>query len=300
MIYTLTLNPAIDYRMDIGEIEYGATNRATCEHISFGGKGINVSKVLKNLGIESTALGFCAGFTGAALMSHLDEFGIRHDFVELCGQNTRINIKLSDKENRETEINASGPAVSQAEKNKLFEKLEKYVCVDDTLILSGSVPKGLDSGIYAEIMQIFSGRNVRFVVDATGDLLKKTLEHKPFLIKPNISELCALLGRSLSSQEEIVKAAKELKGLGAQNVLVSMGAGGALLVDKKGKIHTACAHKGTPVNTVGSGDSMVAGFVAGSTVSEEYAFALGNACGGATAFSCGLATRDAIERLLGV
>ncbi len=298
MIYTLTLNPAVDYRMSICNIEYGATNRATSEQLSFGGKGINVSKVLKNLGIESVALGFCAGFTGDALLAHLDEYGIKHDFIKVGRGNTRINVKLSDAENRETEINASGPEVTATEKQQLFEKLKNYVTDGDIVILSGSVPKGVGNEIYSDIMRMLSARRISFVVDATGELLKNTLEYKPFLIKPNISELCGLLGRKLSSKEEVVAAAKELKSKGAQNVLVSMGGDGALLVDERGEVLSVPAHKGKVINTVGSGDSMVAGFVAGSEKSGEYALALGNACGGATAFSEGLATKAAAESLL--
>ncbi len=298
MIYTLTLNPAVDYRMNICNIEYGDTNRSMSEQISFGGKGINVSKVLKNLGIDSIALGFCAGFTGDALLAHLDEYGVKHDFVRLGHGNTRINLKLSDAENRETEINASGPEVTEAEKQQLFEKLKACVTDGDTVILSGSVPKGVGDEIYSDIMSMLSSRQLRFVVDATGKLLKNTLEHKPFLIKPNISELCGLVGRKISSKEEVTAAAKELKSRGAQNVLVSMGGEGALLVDERGELLSAPAHKGKAISTVGAGDSMVAGFVAGSVRSGEYAFALGNACGGATAFSDGLATKDLVEKLL--
>lgn len=298
MIYTLTLNPAVDYRMDISEIEYGATNRSCSEQLSFGGKGINVSRVLKNLGVKSVVLGFCAGFTGDALLKHLYECGIRHDFVRLSGGNTRINLKLFDKVNKETEINASGPKVSEAEKAQLIEKLKANVTDGDTLILSGSVPNGTDSDIYSYIMEKLSQKNVRFIVDASGELLKKTLKYKPFLIKPNVAELSGLCGKKLSSKDEIISAAKELQALGAQNVLVSMGGDGALLLNSTGDVLTACAHKGTPVNTVGAGDSMVAGFVAGYERSQEYALALGNACGGATAFSQGLATKESVEKLM--
>lgn len=298
MIYTLTLNPAIDYRMNISGIEYGATNRSSGEEISFGGKGINVSKVLKNLGVETVAFGFCAGFTGKALREHLDECGIKHEFVELSLGQTRINIKLCDKDNRETEINACGPEVSQAEKNMLFEKLGKSVSDGDTVILSGSVPSGMGSDTYACIMNMLSNKRIRFVVDAAGELLKNTLKHKPFLIKPNISELSGFFCRELSSEQEIARAAEELVDMGAQNVLVSMGGDGALLAGTDGKVQKISSHKGVPVNTVGSGDSMVAGFVAGYEVSREYALALGNACGGATAFSQGLATAQEVEKLL--
>ena len=298
MIYTLTLNPAIDYRMNTQKIIHGDTNRALSEELSFGGKGINVSKVLKNLGIESKALGFCAGFTGAALVSHLDEYGINNDFVELCGGNTRINVKLCDGQNCETEINACGPKVSEDEKNILFDKIKNTVSDGDTLILSGSVPSGMGGETYACIIELVKDKNIRIVVDAQGELLLNTLRHKPFLVKPNLSELCGIVGKDLSTPDEIAGGAKKLRELGARNVLVSLGADGALLADQNGNITSVCAHKGDAINTVGAGDSMVAGFVAGADEGYEYALRLANACGGATAFSVGLAEKERVEKLL--
>ncbi|MBE6572604.1 MAG: 1-phosphofructokinase [Ruminococcaceae bacterium] len=298
MIYTLTLNPAIDYRLNTGRISYGETNRALSEELSFGGKGINVSKVLKNLGIESKALGFCAGFTGKALISHLDEYGIENDFVELCGGNTRINLKLCDGQNCETEINACGPKVTECEKNILFDKIKNSVTDGDTLILSGSVPIGMDGETYADVIELVKEKNIRIVVDAQGELLLNTLRHKPFLVKPNLSELCGIVGKDLSTPDEIADGAKRLRALGAKNVLVSLGADGALLADEKGNVTSVAACKGRVANTVGAGDSMVAGFVAGAHKGYEYALRLANACGGATAFSVGLATKEAVEKLM--
>lgn len=298
MIYTLTLNPAIDYRMDVKNVIYSETNRSQSEQISFGGKGINVSKVLKNLGVESVALGFCAGFTGDALLAHLDECGIKNDFIKLSKGTTRINLKLFDQI-CETEINAAGPEVSENEKAMLFDKINNTVTYGDTVILSGSTPVGTDSGIYSDIMKMLSDKNVIFVVDATGELLKKSLVHKPFLVKPNKSELCALLGKMLEGEEEIINGAIRLRDEGAKNVLVSMGSEGAILVDESGNVHKIAAHKIDVVGTVGAGDSMVAGFVAGIEKGAEFALALANACGGATASMTGLATKQAVEKLMG-
>ncbi len=299
MIYTLTMNPAIDYRMNVPEIISGITNRAFSEELSFGGKGINVSFVLKELGIQSKALGICAGFTGKALLQHLDNSGIAHDFLFLEGnRNTRINIKLATGCDKETEINAAGPQLLEKETELLIEKIKSNVKSGDTLILSGSVPKGTDSNIYARIMKELSGRNIRFAVDASGDLLKNTLSLSPFLIKPNNDELSALMGKTLDTKEELVNAARTLQCSGAQNVLVSMGGQGALLLDETGKTSFVCAHTGKAVNTVGAGDSMVAGFVAGYSQGYEYALKLGNACGAATAFSNSLASKQDIFKYM--
>ena len=298
MIYTLTLNPAVDYRMAVGKIDFGETNRASSEVISFGGKGINVSKVLKNLGVESVALGFCAGFTGDALLAHLEEYGIKHDFVSLSNGNTRINVKLHDENGIETEINAAGPCVLQEEMQILFEKMKSTVADGDTVVLSGSAPKGADANLYAEIMKLFGNKKVRFAVDATGELLTNTLPLKPFLIKPNRAELGAIAGKKLETTDEIIDAAKKLHRAGAENVLVSMGKDGAILVDASENVLKADAHNVVSIGTVGAGDSMVAGFLAGISEGAAHALALGNACGGATASIDGLATKDAVEKLM--
>lgn len=295
MIYTVTFNPAVDYVMYADNLTAGRTNRSVREKIFFGGKGINVSVVLSRLGVCTTALGFTAGFTGAALEAHLAKENIKTDFVRLNQGSTRINVKL--KGEKETEINAAGPEITDSDIKTLFSKLES-IKSGDTLVLAGSVPKSVGTDIYERILCNLNGKGIRFVVDATGDLLLNILKFKPFLIKPNIDELMEISGRELKSIEDISAAALKLKEKGAVNVLVSMGKNGALLADENGEIYIEKALGGKPVNTVGAGDSMVAGFLAGCESGYDYALKLGLAAGGATACSEDLATKAEIEYLM--
>ena len=294
MIYTLTLNPSLDYLLDTPDFAFGKTNRSIDESLHFGGKGINVSYILRQLGKESVCLGFVAGFTGNELLRMLEEQGLCHDFIKVKDGNTRINVKI--KSSHITEINAKGIEPKECDIKKLFEKLDK-VTVGDTLVLAGSTPQGLDN-IYAEICKYLADKNVRLVVDTSGQKLLDCLKYKPFLIKPNKDELSEIVGKTLETDEEIITAAKKLKAMGAVNVLVSMGGDGALLVDEMGVVHRAKPIKITPVNTVGAGDSMVAGFLSGIDMGYEYALKLGNACGAASAASTVLADKELIESLL--
>lgn len=295
MIYTVTFNPAIDYVMRIGELKDGLTNRSKEEEINFGGKGVNVSIVLSNLGVKNTALGFIAGFTGDALKENLENRGICADFIRLKKGNTRINVKL--KGEKETEINAQGPHIEDDEIEALFEKLN-VLKEGDTLVLAGSIPSSLPSDMYEKILERLQNKGIRFVVDASGELLKKVLRFKPFLIKPNNFELEEILGVEIKSDEDIINGAKELQKMGAKNVLVSLGADGAILIDENGGVHKRGVYKGKLVDTVGSGDSMVAGFLYGCETDYETALKIGTAAGGATAFSPSLATKEEILSLI--
>ena len=296
MVYTVTFNPAIDYVVHTGEMKLGATNRSEKEEMYFGGKGINVSIVLRELGIDSKALGFTAGFTGEAIEKGLSEMGIDADFVRLKNGNSRINVKIKSTE--ETELNGQGPDIDEAAINALFAKLDK-LSDGDTLILAGSIPSSLPSDIYEKILGRLSGRNIKTVVDATKDLLLNVLKYKPFLVKPNNHELGEMFGVELKTDEEIEKYARKLQEMGAVNVLISMAGDGAMLIDEYGKMHRCGVCKGTVRNSVGAGDSMVAGFTAGSLKGDyEYALKLGTAAGGATAFSDGLAEKAKIDELL--
>lgn len=296
MIYTVTFNPAIDYIVHTGTMQVGQVNRSQGEELYFGGKGINVSFVLHELGLPSKALGFVAGFTGAAIEAGIQEQGIATDFVHLDSGFSRINVKI--KSGEETELNGQGPRISDAAVAELFEKLNQLQD-GDVLILAGSIPNTMPADSYEKILAHLSGRNIKVVVDATKDLLLNVLPYHPFLIKPNNHELGELFGVTLRSIEEIATYAKKLQEMGAQNVLISMAGDGALLIDETGKQHVCGVCKGTVKNSVGAGDSMVAGFVAGSMQGDyEAALKLGTAAGGATAFSEGLAKRAEIERLL--
>lgn len=296
MVYTVTFNPAIDYVVHTGEMKLGATNRSEKEEMYFGGKGINVSIVLRELGIGSKALGFTAGFTGEAIEKGLSEMGIDADFVRLKNGNSRINVKIKSAE--ETELNGQGPDIDEAAINALFAKLDK-LSDGDTLILAGSIPSSLPSDIYEKILGRLSGRNIKTVVDATKDLLLNVLKYKPFLVKPNNHELGEMFGAELKTDEEIEKYARKLQEMGAVNVLISMAGDGAMLIDEYGKMHRCGVCRGTVRNSVGAGDSMVAGFTAGSLKGDyEYALKLGTAAGGATAFSDGLAEKAKIDELL--
>lgn len=296
MIYTVTFNPAIDYIVHTGTMQVGQVNRSQGEELYFGGKGINVSFVLHELDLPSKALGFVAGFTGAAIEAGIQEQGIATDFVHLNSGFSRINVKI--KSGEETELNGQGPNISEAAVAELFEKLNQLQD-GDVLILAGSIPNTMPADSYEKILAHLSDKKIKVVVDATKDLLLKVLPYHPFLIKPNNHELGELFGVTLHSIEEIATYAKKLQEMGAQNVLISMAGDGALLIDETGKQHVCGVCKGTVKNSVGAGDSMVAGFVAGSMHGDyEAALKLGTAAGGATAFSEGLAQRAEIERLL--
>lgn len=296
MVYTVTFNPAIDYVVHTGEMKLGATNRSEREEMYFGGKGINVSIVLRELGIDSKAFGFTAGFTGEAIEKGLADVGIDTDFVRLEKGNSRINVKI--KASEETELNGQGPDIDDKAISALFEKLDK-LSDGDTLVLAGSIPSSLPADIYERILERLSDRNIRAVVDATKDLLLNVLKYKPFLIKPNNHELGEMFGVTLNSDEEIETYARKLQEMGAVNVLVSMAGDGAILIDEYGKMHRCGVCKGVVKNSVGAGDSMVAGFTAGVLNGDyEYALKLGTAAGGATAFSDGLATKEEITELV--
>ena len=296
MVYTVTFNPAIDYVVYTDEMAVGGVNRACDEKIYFGGKGINVSLVLSELGVKSKALGFVAGFTGAAIENGIRDKGVETDFVHLENGFSRINVKI--KANDETELNGKGPDIDDNSLNELFKKLDA-LSDGDTLVLAGSIPNSMPSDIYRIILERLEGRNIRTVVDATKDLLLNVLKYKPFLIKPNNHELGEMFGVTLKTTDEIAEYAAKLKEMGARNVLVSMAGDGALLLDENGKTHICGVCRGTVKNSVGAGDSMVAGFIAGSANGDyEYALKLGTAAGGATAFSYGLAEKDEIYKLL--
>ena len=297
MIYTVTFNPALDYVVRLPAFEPGEVNRTGSEDIQPGGKGINVSCVLGQLGVQSVALGFVAGFTGAALEEGLARRGVRTDFIRLPEGLTRINVKI--KASGETEINGRGPAIPAGALEELFRKLER-LAAGDVLVLAGSIPASLPSDIYQRILARLAPKGVLCAVDATGELLVKVLPYRPFLIKPNGHELGEIFGRTLSTDGEIAECARLLQQKGARNVLVSMAGDGALLLDEGGSVHRLEAFKGKVKNSVGAGDSMVAGFIAGWLEKGDYAWALrlGSACGSATAFSDALATRAEIEALL--
>lgn len=296
MVYTVTFNPAIDYVVHTGEMMLGATNRSEREEMYFGGKGINVSIILGELGITSKALGFIAGFTGEAIEKGLTNMGIVTDFVRLEKGNSRINVKIKSKQ--ETELNGQGPDIDDKAIEILFEKLDG-LNDKDTLILAGSIPSSLPSDIYQRILERLSGKKIKVVVDATKDLLLNVLKYKPYLVKPNNHELGEMFGIELKTDEEIQKYAKKLQDMGAVNVLISMAGDGAILIDEFGKTHRSGVCKGTVKNSVGAGDSMVAGFIAGKQDGDyEYALKLATAAGGATAFSDGLATKEKISELM--
>ena len=296
MVYTVTFNPAIDYIVHTDGMTVGSVNRARSEEIYFGGKGINVSMVLNELGIKSRALGFVAGFTGSAIEKGVAEKGVETDFVHLDSGFSRINVKI--KSGDETELNGQGPVIDDKSLEELFSKLDKLTD-GDTIVLAGSIPASMPSDIYERILERLRTKNIKAVVDATKDLLLNVLKYKPFLIKPNNHELGEMFGVTLKTNEEIAEYAGKLKEMGAQNVLVSMAGDGALLLDENGKTHICGVCEGKVKNSVGAGDSMVAGFIAGSAQGDyEYALKLGTAAGGATAFSDGLAEKEEIYRLL--
>ena len=297
MIYTVTFNPAIDYVVQTADFKIGSVNRSISEQIYFGGKGINVSLVLSRLEISSIALGFTAGFTGRAIEKGVAEAGIKTDFVHLESGCSRINVKI--KSDSETELNGQGPDIPDKAIEALFEKLDD-LWDGDILVLAGSVPNSLPMDIYEKILSRLSRKKINSVVDASGKLLLNVLKYKPFLIKPNAGELSEMFGAAISGKDDVVKYGKKLKEMGAQNVLVSLAGDGAVLIDEYGTVHIQRACIGKIKNSVGAGDSMVAGFIAGYFIKKEYAYALkrGTAAGGATAFSDGLAEKEKIFALL--
>lgn len=294
MIYTVTFNPALDYVMKVEKLRFDDINRTYGEELYYGGKGINVSAILSRLGMENTALGFKAGFTGEKLEELLRQDGINTDFIALKSGMTRINVKV--KAETELDINAVGPPIEREEVEKLFDKI-RNLKQGDVIVLAGSVPGALPSDIYEKILSETSKAGVEAVVDSTGDLLLNVLKYHPFLIKPNNFELGDLFGVKIKNEAEIEKYAKLLQEKGARNVLVSRGKDGATLVTEDGAVHTIGIIPGKPLNSVGCGDSMVAGFVAGYIEKRDYAYALklGSACSNATAFSYGLADKAGID-----
>ncbi len=297
MVYTVTCNPALDYVMHAESFATGAITRAERTELLFGGKGINVSLILRELSVDSVAMGFLAGFTGNALEQGITARGIGTDFIHLSSGLTRINVKI--RSGVETDINGEGPTVLPEDVEALYKKLDA-VGRGDVLVLAGSIPPTLPSELYEQIMERLFGRGARIAVDAAGELLLRTLKYKPFLIKPNREELAELFGVLVKSKEDALRYAEQLQVMGARNVLVSMGGEGAVLLDEHGGRHTARAFSGAVRNTVGAGDSMVAGFLAGYLQSGDYGYALrlGSAAGSATAFSDGLATKNEILDLM--
>lgn len=299
MIYTVTLNPALDYVMKVGNIRFDDINRSESEEIYYGGKGINVSVILTRLGVENKALGFVGGFTGEKLYEMLKNDGIDCDFNTLKNGYTRINVKI--KAQTELDVNAQGPAISREDIALLLEKLD-VIKQGDFLVLAGSIPNTLPDDIYERILSRLDGRGINFVVDATGDLLKNVLKYKPFLIKPNHHELGDLFGVETKTEQDIVFYAKKLQEMGARNVLVSRAKDGATLIDEQGYVTTFENVEGELVNSVGCGDSMVGGFLAGWIEKGDYSYALklGAACGNATAFSQELATANEIKAVFDI
>lgn len=297
MIFTVTFNPSLDYIVRVDEMRLGTINRTNYEQLLPGGKGINVSIVLGNLGHPSRALGFSAGVTGVALEKLLADSGVDADLVHVKAGFTRINAKVKAVE--ETEINGQGPRIAPEDVDALFSKLD-VLGQDDTLVISGSVPNTLPSDMYEQVMERLAGRGVRIVVDAERDLLTRVLSYRPFLVKPNNHELGDIFGVALKTRDEVVPYARRMQEMGAQNVLVSMAGEGGVLVAADGQVYQSPAAQGTVVDSVGAGDSCVAGFLAGlmETGSYQTAFRMGLAAGSASAFSDHLATRPEVEDLM--
>lgn len=293
MVYTVTFNPALDYVMTLSRLSTDDINRTESEELYYGGKGINVSSILSQLEIPNMALGFTAGFTGKKLKEMLDNDGIKNDFVVLNSGFTRINVKL--KYGEELDINANGPEITAGKIEELFSRF-KQLKEGDWLVLAGSVPGSLPDDLYSTILREVYGKGIRVVVDTTGSQLLNVLRYKPFLIKPNHHELAEIFGQEMDTAEKITAYARKLKEMGAVNVLVSRGGDGAVLVDENGTVHPASAVEGKLVNSVGCGDSMVAGFIAGYILYRNYsqALKLSLACSAATAFSKELAKADQI------
>ena len=297
MIYTVTLNPSIDYVIKLEHLNTGHVNRVNSENVYPGGKGINVSRILKTLGNDNVATGFVSNFTGDFIKNSLYEQNIKSDFIQLDNGFTRINVKI--KSDEETEINGQGPHISEEKLNELFNKLDE-LREDDILILAGSIPSTLNENLYEVIMDKVKESKAKVVVDATKKLLLNVLKYNPFLIKPNNHELEEIFNVRIHNEEDIITYANKLKDMGAKNVLVSRGKDGALLVTEDNKVYVSNVPKGNVINSVGAGDSMVAGFVCGylNTNSYEEALKLGAASGSATAFSSDLAKRELIYKLI--
>lgn len=294
MIYTVTFNPSLDYIVSVADFKLGLTNRTDSELLLPGGKGINVSTVLMNLGIESTALGFVAGFTGTEVVRRLEKMGVKNGFIRIDEGFTRINLKLKNIDG--TEINGQGPQISEEKVEMLMKQLNE-LGEGDVLFLSGSIPASMPDDAYQKIMANLQGKGVQIVVDATKDLLLNVLSYHPFLIKPNNHELGEIFGVELKTRKSVVPYGKKLREMGAENVLISMAGEGAVLIAADGNIYDAPAPKGILVNGVGAGDSMVAGFMAGWMEKGNYrhAFCMGVAAGSASAFSENLATEEEIK-----
>ncbi|MDU1321774.1 MAG: 1-phosphofructokinase [Clostridium botulinum] len=297
MIYTITFNPALDYVVKVDDFKTGNLNRTSYEKIYAGGKGINVSIVLNNLDVENIALGYIAGFTGEEIERRVRSFGCKTDFIRLKNGMSRINVKLKSKE--ESEINGTGPSINAEDLDELFNKLDNLK-EGDFLILAGSIPKTLPENIYETIMERLKDKNIKFVVDATGELLLKVLKYKPFLIKPNHLELSELFGVEIKNEEEIIGYSRKLQTMGAENVLISMAGDGAIFISSKGEVIKSGVPKGVLKNSVGAGDSMVAGFISGYLKNNnlEEAFKMGLATGSASAFSEGLASKEKVKEIL--
>lgn len=297
MIYTVTFNPALDYIVTVKDFTLGRVNRTAGEIMYPGGKGINVSMVLKNLGFDSCALGFMAGFTGDEIARLLEVRGIRSDFIRVEEGMSRINVKL--RSNEESEINGQGPNILQKDIDTLYHQLDALQD-GDILVMAGSIPDVMPGSMYMDIMKYLEKKHLSIVVDATRDLLVNVLKYHPFLIKPNNHELGEIFGVEITSKEDVIIYAKKLQEMGARNVLISMAGDGAVLVTEDGETYQAKPPKGTVVNSVGAGDSMVAGFIAGYLENHDYeqAFYMGLCTGSASAFSEELATRDEVETLL--
>ena len=296
MIYTVTLNPSIDYIIETDKFKIGEVNRANKEELYPGGKGINVSLMLNELQVENTALGFLGGFIGEYIENTLASNGVNTEFIKLEKGFSRINLKI--KNEVETEINGKGPHISEDNLQLLYKKIEKLKD-EDILVLCGSIPKSLSNTLYQDIISMVAKKNVKVIVDATSNLLLNTLKYNPFLIKPNIHELEEIFDTKIDCIDSTIFYATKLKDMGAENVLISMGKDGALLIDSKGKIYLSNAPYGDVVNTVGSGDSMVAGFISGYLKTKDYkeALKLGASCGSATAFSSGIGEKKLIDTL---
>ena len=297
MIYTVTLNPSLDYIVEVSDLTLGVTNRTSYEQMLPGGKGLNVSFVLKNLGIETTAIGFLAGFVGKEIERRVQETGVQTEFVKLSEGCSRINMKVRNVDGME--INGMGPEIPADQVEVMLDCMEQKLQEGDSLVLAGSIPASMPATIYVDMIKRLAEKNLQITVDATKALLLNVLPYHPFLIKPNHHELGELFGVTLTTREEVVPYAKKLQEQGARNVLVSMGGQGAVLVDETGKVHSKEAPEGKVINSVGAGDSMVAGFLAGWLEQKdyEYAFRMGLAAGSASAFSDNLATKEEVERV---
>ena len=297
MIYTVTLNPSLDYVVDVDDFELGRTNRAVSERLYAGGKGINVSFVLKNLGFESTALGFSAGFTGEEIKKQIQERGITENLITVLNGQSRINIKLRGQQ--ETEINGMGPDIEKEHIQQLLKKLS-VLSPGDYLILAGSVPMKINDTIYYDILKTLDKKGIKAVVDTTGDLLLNVLKYHPFLIKPNIHELSELFSTEIKTKEDVVQYGLKLQDMGAQNVIVSMAGDGAVFICENGEIYKSEAPKGVVKNSVGAGESMVAGFLAGFCETKDFAkaFKMGVCTGSASAFSEDLATKEQVRQVM--